>query len=101
MQTLHLFNGEDAKKTQFPQFEQPRSYGFSESRLSHSFTVDYSFTASLQNTLMLQFMIRKIKTISDMSRRTWQVDVVTEKLPRADADSIIRALLFSWKLQTV
>lgn len=27
MQTLHLFNGEDAQKTQFPQFEQPQSYG--------------------------------------------------------------------------
>lgn len=52
MQTLHLFNGEDAQKTQFPQFEQPRSYGFSESRLSHSFhsrLLIYCFTAKYFN----------------------------------------------------
>lgn len=61
MQTLHLFNGEDAQKTQFPQFEQPRSYGFSESRLSHFFTVDYSFKVFCSEAVMLQFMIGKNK----------------------------------------
>lgn len=51
MQTLHLFNGEDAKKTQFPQFEQPRSYGFSVPTITflHSRLLLYCFIAKYFN----------------------------------------------------